>query len=265
MTIVPVMEEVLVVEKRLMVREELRLTDPADADARAADGRRCGRRSAHVERVPAPTARPVRIRLRRIAGQSGSTFASRFFEPVWRAAGAASRVGPVHALEQIMSHAIIGMFDTAAAATKAQQQLIAAGIPASAIKMTGTGAVSASSGTTTQSTAVGSGYEDKGFWASVKEMFGADEESDADRHISTYTEGARRGGSILSVDATEAQADKVADILNAAGAVDVDEKVSQWEKTGYVAPKAAVATAATTTTARAASTGTMPPPARSTW
>ncbi len=155
-----------------------------------------------------------------------------------------------------MSHAIIGMFDTAAAAAKAQQQLVAAGIPASAIQTTGTGAgVSSSSGTSTQAV---SSTDDKGFWASVKEMFGADEEADADRHVSYYNEGTRRGNVILTVNATEAQSDKVADILNAAGAVDVDEKVSEWEKTGYVAPKAAVATTAaatTTKTASAASTG----------
>ena len=152
-----------------------------------------------------------------------------------------------------MSHAIIGMFDTAAAASKAQQQLIAAGIPASSIKMTGSGNVSTSSGTTTQSSAAG--YEDKGFWASVKEMFGADDDAEVSRHVSTYTEGARRGSTVLTVEATEANADRVADILNGAGAVDVDERAAEWKKSGWTAP----AVAATTTAApkaMAASTGT---------
>ncbi len=144
-----------------------------------------------------------------------------------------------------MSHAIIGMFDTAAAAATAQQELVAAGIPASSIRMSGTGGVSSSSGTTTQA----SNSDDKGFWASVKEMFGADE-GEADRHVGYYSEGARRGGVVLSVDATEANADEVADILNDAGAVDVDEKAAEWSKTGWTAP----ALASTRTTAQAAST-----------
>ena len=144
-----------------------------------------------------------------------------------------------------MSHAIIGMFDTAATATAAQQSLVSAGIPASSIRTSSAGAVSSSSGTTTQAT----GHEEMGFWESVKEMFGADG-ADADRHVGYYSEGARRGGVVLSVEATEANADQVADILNAAGAVDVDDKAAEWSKTGWTAP----ALASTGTTARAAST-----------
>ena len=148
-----------------------------------------------------------------------------------------------------MSHAVIGMFDTTAAATKAQQQLVAAGIPASEIKMSGTGATTtAVTGTTASST------EDKGFWSSVKEMFGADEGNEVDNHLSYYNEGSRRGGVILTVNATEAQADRAADVLNAAGAVDVDAKSSEWQSSGWKAPVATTAVAATT--ARAASAGT---------
>ena len=151
-----------------------------------------------------------------------------------------------------MSHAIIGMFDTAAAANKAREQLIAAGIAGNAIQVSGTGGVSSSSGTTTQATAT----EDKGFWASVKEMFGADD-YEADQQVSYYTEGTRRGATVLSVEATEANADTVADILNGAGAVDVDAKAAEWKKSGWTAPVAAAATtttAASATTARSAAT-----------
>ena len=153
-----------------------------------------------------------------------------------------------------MSHAVIGMFDTAAAAAKAKDQLIAAGFPATSIKTSGTGMVSSSSGTTTQATTATAG-EDKGFWASVKEMFGGDE-TETGEHLSYYAEGSRRGGTVLSVEATEAQADRAADILTAAGAVDVDEKAGEWKSSGWTAPAAAAATttAARTTTAATANT-----------
>ena len=66
------------------------------------------------------------------------------------------------------------------------------------------------------------------------------------RHLSYYNEGQRRGGSILTVEATEAQTEKVADILTAAGAVDVDDKSTQWQASGWKAPVATTTAAATT-------------------
>ena len=145
-----------------------------------------------------------------------------------------------------MTHTIIGMFDTAAAATAAKQKLTAAGIATSAIKTLPSGNVSASSGTTTQAVPAA---DEHGFWSSVKEMFGGEEDAEYTTHTSHYAEGARRGGVVLSVEAEEKDADRVADLLTAAGAVNVDEKATEWAATGYKAPAAAVTTAAATSTA----------------
>ena len=146
-----------------------------------------------------------------------------------------------------MSHAIIGMFDSVAAAEKARSQLVSMGIDDTAIRTTGTGKISSSSGTSTQAT----GAEDKGFWASVKEMFGAEDSEEADRHLSYYTEGTRRGSVILSVEAEDDEADRVASALQAAGAVDVDAKAEEWGKSGWTGYSPATTANASTT----ASTG----------
>jgi uncharacterized protein (TIGR02271 family) len=123
-----------------------------------------------------------------------------------------------------MSDAIIGMFDSKEAAAAARQRLISEGFSADDIRM------SSGDSTSSASTTIGSTHEDKGFWASIKEMFGADD--DADSEYGYYTEGARRGGVVLTVDADESQVDRVADILRDSGAVNVDERASEWAQSG---------------------------------
>ena len=150
-----------------------------------------------------------------------------------------------------MSHAVIGMFETVAAANTAKQKLMAAGLAASDIKVSTT---PPATGTTTSTDTA---TEDKGFWSSVKEMFTGEDEAEGVRHVNTYSENVRRGGAVVSVEATEANAHKVADILDAAGAVDVDEKAESFRSsgwTGYVAPTTARTTAATTANAATATT-----------
>jgi uncharacterized protein (TIGR02271 family) len=149
-----------------------------------------------------------------------------------------------------MSTTVIGLFDSVSAADGARAQLISIGVPADSIRTTGGEPVSQSSGTNTQ--AVGS--QDKSFWASIKEMFEGDESDEADDHLSYYTEGARRGSVVLSAEVQDDVQDRVVSTLQAAGALDVDSKSSEWEKTGWTAP-ARSSTAATATTGLAGDSG----------
>jgi len=64
-----------------------------------------------------------------------------------------------------------------------------------------------------------------------KHLFGDD---DAPEEVGHYHESIRRGHALLSVDvADESQVDGVRAALNAAGALDIDERVSQWRSSGY--------------------------------
>lgn len=76
-------------------------------------------------------------------------------------------------------------------------------------------------------TATSTGQDDKGFWASLGDLFVPDE----DRH--TYEEGFRRGGSMLSVRAEDAEFERVSDILEDAGAVDLDSREAEWRSEGW--------------------------------
>ncbi len=70
-------------------------------------------------------------------------------------------------------------------------------------------------------------YEEKGFFGSLKTQFVPDE----DRYA--YAEGMRRGSVLLSVQLDEAHTDRAADILERAGAVDLDQQEETWRKSGW--------------------------------
>jgi len=75
----------------------------------------------------------------------------------------------------------------------------------------------------TQSAGGGAG----GFWNSLSDLFLPDE----DRH--TYAEGLRRGGYLLSVSVTDAEYDRVVDILDDEGTIDIDERADTWRSQGW--------------------------------
>jgi hypothetical protein len=64
--------------------------------------------------------------------------------------------------------------------------------------------------------------------------------SESDAH--TYSEGVRRGGTLVTVRADDAHAARVMDILEEHGSIDVDERAQNWRAEGWTAPQAAAAT-----------------------
>ncbi|MCK2056090.1 hypothetical protein [Methylobacterium sp. 37f] len=64
--------------------------------------------------------------------------------------------------------------------------------------------------------------------------------SETDAH--TYSEGVRRGGTLVTVRADQAHATRVMDILEEHGSIDVDERAQNWRADGWTAPQAAAAT-----------------------
>lgn len=70
-------------------------------------------------------------------------------------------------------------------------------------------------------------YEEKGFFASLKSLMLPEE----DRYA--YAEGMRRGAILLNVKADESQIDRASDILEHAGAMDLDAQETEWRKSGW--------------------------------
>lgn len=132
------------------------------------------------------------------------------------------------------SRALTAFFDTKGAAEQAVSDIEAAGIPRHDVTMVegGTGAAGATPASTHE-----------GFLASLKDMFMPEE----DRY--SYAEGLRRGGYLVSVKAGQVDMDRVLDILDRDGAVDMEQRETSWRNegwTGYRTPATATAGAALT-------------------
>ena len=127
------------------------------------------------------------------------------------------------------THTVTAMFDSRAEAERAADNLVSQlGLSRSAIRL------DADAGSTTTTGSVPA-TESKGLLASIADLF----LPDTDRHA--YAEGMRRGSVLLSARADEAQMERVSDILETAGAVDLDTREAEWRQGGWTGPAGAAA------------------------
>ncbi len=122
---------------------------------------------------------------------------------------------PLDAGRDASPRSVTAFFDTQDAADRARDDLVAAGVPSSSVRV-------AAGQTDTAEPA-----HPHGFWESLKEFFIPDE----DRHM--YAEGLRRGGVALSVETDSAAYDRVLEILDRDGAVDMEERSAGWRQEGW--------------------------------
>jgi uncharacterized protein (TIGR02271 family) len=123
---------------------------------------------------------------------------------------------------------ITALFDSQAEAERAVEALVSTvGLDRTAIRMD-----AAPSSTGTAAT------EEKGFFASLKELFVPDE----DRYA--YSEGLRRGGVLVSAQVDEARHDRAMDVLEQHGAVDLDQREAEWRQSGWTGYSGAAAAGA---------------------
>ena len=114
--------------------------------------------------------------------------------------------------------------------------VIAAGVPSSMVSV-----VAGHEGGTTGTTSTGASEE--GFWGSVKNLFAPEE----DKHA--YAEGLSRGGYLLTAHTSQAHYETVLDILDHEGAVDMNERETQWKSEGWTGTHAAAPALGTSTAA----------------
>ena len=70
-------------------------------------------------------------------------------------------------------------------------------------------------------------YQETGFFAALRNLFVPDE----DRYA--YAEGMRRGSVLVSAQVDERQVEQAADILEHAGALDLDQQEASWRQSGW--------------------------------
>jgi uncharacterized protein (TIGR02271 family) len=121
----------------------------------------------------------------------------------------------------VMQTNVVGLFAQEQTAQAVVDQLVGLGIPRSDIHL-GSGSNWSSSNT--------SGEEHKGgFMHWFDSLFG----SDSSERAGHYTEAAQRGNCVVGVTTDEANVDRVAEIMERYGAIDIDEQVAGYQSAGY--------------------------------
>jgi stress response protein YsnF len=131
--------------------------------------------------------------------------------------------------EQFNMQTVLGAFDDMAAAQRAVERLVEAGFDRQDVHVHQETSMVDDEKTRRGGAEVERevAVDRRGFFA---RLFGDDDRSN---YASTYSEAARRGSSVVVVDATdEAQADRAASVLHELGAIDVDERAQQWRAGG---------------------------------
>jgi uncharacterized protein (TIGR02271 family) len=129
-----------------------------------------------------------------------------------------------------MRQTVVGVFDRYAQAQHAAQQLRESGFGDSVyVTEDVEGSTGSSAGTTTAPE-----RRDEGVLASVRHFFSDLFGNDDDREVGPYAEAVRRGGAVVKVEVDEDnQADAARSALEAAGAIDIDERAQEWRASGW--------------------------------
>lgn len=126
----------------------------------------------------------------------------------------------------VKERTVVGVFDEYRMAERAALELTNAGIPRDAVQVKSnfmTGAAGRS-GEVEE-------HHEGGISGFFHRLFGGHD--DSEDYSGHYAEAVRRGNSVVAVTVPSDQIDRVVDILNSAGAVDIDRHVEQYRRTGY--------------------------------
>ncbi len=129
-----------------------------------------------------------------------------------------------------MRQTVVGVFDRHATARQAAQQLRDSGFGDSVW------VTDAIDGDRAGEASDSAPREQEGVMAQVRhffaDLFGQDDSSR--REVGPYVEAVRRGGAVVKVEVeSDPQADAARAALQAAGAVDIDERAAQWRAAGW--------------------------------
>lgn len=123
-------------------------------------------------------------------------------------------------------HIATAFFESRADAMQAIEELERAGIPRAKIRLMPESDAGSASTTVTQS-AYDANRDEKGFWASLGDMFFPTE----DRYA--YAEAMHRGDIMVSVTLDPQHAERAEDILEKYGTVDMADREASWRQQGW--------------------------------
>ena len=193
--VIPILEERLVIEKRLFVREELR-----------------------VRRVERARIAQEQVTLRREEVQIDR-------EQVTRHSVREDKSCPDGPEEHEMDKMLIGVFDSRNQAETACQELRACGLPEDRITVRAGTREEASPATS----ATGDEEDHVGFFGRIFSWLEGNESPSP-----VYAEAVRRGGCVVVVDGvSDDRVDEAVRVLEQNGAVDINERTSTWRAEGW--------------------------------
>jgi len=123
-----------------------------------------------------------------------------------------------------------GVFEDYSTAESVARDLANAGIPRESIHVQSnfrTGAAGRSE--------YGEEHHEGGISGFFRRLFGggSNEENEEEDDSGHYAEAVRRGNAVVTVTTTTDQIDRIAEIMNQRGAIDIDQRVAEYKKTGY--------------------------------
>lgn len=136
-----------------------------------------------------------------------------------------------------MTHTLVAAFDSLTDAEAAKAKLVGLNIAQGSIQLSSPDATTTTAGPTTTAGAVAShgstSHHDESFGDKVSHffssLFGDDDSGKPHHYASAYPEAYRRGATLLTVNvATDEEAERVEDILESSGAIDIDERSATW-------------------------------------
>ena len=196
----PVVEEIVVLERRLVLKEEVRV-------------RRVRTTQMYIETVSLRSQDLVVTRTEIEAPAAGAEMAD------MRPSRSLPTQPPPEGTSPMDGETIVAVYDTPAHAALAVADLKQAGIPDSAISMH-------SGEATTTTTAIGAPVREEGFWAS---LFGGEPDHDT----AVYDRSMSGGSTVVTVKGSATYSSKAAEILESHHPVDMDERAAGY---GLVEP-----------------------------
>lgn len=120
-----------------------------------------------------------------------------------------------------MAITIVGLFESRDRAEAVRDDLMRAGFDRSEVTLSHEPGPAREAGPS----------EEPGFWDQVKQWLGFEESA-------YYEEGARRGGTVVSINTTEDREQAAVDVLERYQPVDIDVEAERWRQEGWAAPAA---------------------------
>ena len=117
-----------------------------------------------------------------------------------------------------MQRTLVALYDTSEAAQTTRDELVGLGVPSANIVVRGTES------------------DTSGTMATGNEGYLVGLFLDEDR--STYEEGIRRGGHLLSAQVPDGMEDQAVEVLERSGAIDIDERAEHWRQGGWIGHQA---------------------------